>query len=136
MGANYPHSKERTRGRLPLRLNLYKCMGPDDVHSKVVGELADVAAEPLSIIFEKLWLSGRVPRNWKGENVSPIYKKGRKEKLRSYRLLSLSSVPWKISRGSGPPGSRIKAHEERVVDPRQQNGFTKGKSCRTNLTAF
>jgi len=71
-----------------------------------------VAAEPLSIIFEKLWLSSGVPRDWKGENIPPIYKKGRKEKLRSYRLLSFSSVPWKINHGSGPPGRHVKAHEE------------------------
>lgn len=62
---------------------MYKSVGPDDVHCKVVGELADVAAEPLSVIFEKLWLSSRVPRDWKGENIPPIDKKGRQEKLQA-----------------------------------------------------
>ncbi|KFQ33117.1 hypothetical protein N332_14752, partial [Mesitornis unicolor] len=76
-------------------LDIHKSIGPDGLHPRMLKELAEVLAKPLFIIYQQSWLTGEVPVDWRLANVTPIYKKGRKEDPGNYRPVSLTSVPGK-----------------------------------------
>lgn len=76
-------------------LDVYKSMGPDGIHPRVMRELANELAKPLSIIYQQSWLNGEVPDDWKLANVKPIHKKGKEDPV-NYRPVSLTSVPGKV----------------------------------------
>ena len=82
-----------------MRMNVYKTTGPNDMHPRCM------LSKMLSIILEKSWLSGEVPSNWIKGNITPIFKKGRKENLGEPHLCA-----WE-DHGTYPLGSYVKAYE-------------------------
>ncbi|PKU45371.1 rna-directed dna polymerase from mobile element jockey- hypothetical protein [Limosa lapponica baueri] len=117
------------------KLDTHKSMGPDGMHSRGLRELADVIAKLLSIIFEKSWRTGEVSEDWRKVNVMPVFKKGKKEDPENYRPISLTSIPGNVVEQLIL--DVISKHvEEKKVIRSGQHGFTKGKSCLTNVTAF
>jgi len=65
-------------------LIIHRPMGPNKMHPRILMELDDVVANPLSITFEKSGHSDEVPGDWKKGNIVPIFEKGRKEDPRNY----------------------------------------------------
>ncbi|PKU46187.1 rna-directed dna polymerase from mobile element jockey-like [Limosa lapponica baueri] len=88
--------KEEEISDLLRCLDAHKSMGLDGLHPRVLKELTDALAKPLSIIYMKSWLTGEVPMDWRVANVTPIYKKGKKEDPGNYRPVSLTSIPGKV----------------------------------------
>lgn len=77
-------------------LDNHRSMGLDGIHPRALKELVEVLASTLSIIFQKSRLTMEVPVDWRLANVTPIYKKGRKEDPGNYRPASLTSMPGQV----------------------------------------
>ncbi|KAJ7413326.1 hypothetical protein BTVI_43774 [Pitangus sulphuratus] len=128
-------AEEETVSDLLSHLDPHKSMGLDGIHTRMMRELAEELSKPLSIIYQQSWLTGEVPDDWKLANVTPIRKKGYKEDPGKYRLVSVTSVPGKVTEQiilGTMTGQQILVQQIRS----NQHEFRKGRSCLTNLISF
>lgn len=117
------------------KIKYHSAAGPDGITSMFLKETKNQIASPLSMIFAKSLEDGRVPCDWKKANVTPIFKKGAKSEPKNYRPVSLTSIPCKLLERI-IKDELTKHLEENNLINKSQHGFTKGKSCATNLVEF
>ena len=72
-------------------LNPNKASGPDSINHRMFIGVADQVSKPLVILFNRSLSEGVFPNLRKMANVIPIYKKGDKSPVTSYRPVSLLS---------------------------------------------
>jgi len=130
-----PIIQEEAVNDLLCHLDAYKSMGPDGIHPRVLRELAEEVAKPLSITYQQSWLTGEVPDDWSIADATPIYKKDQKEDLGNYRPVSLTSVSGKIKEQFILSAVTRHVKDNQGIRP-IQHGFMKDKSCFTNLISF
>lgn len=61
--------------------DILKSVEPDSLHPQVLRELVDVTLRPLLIIFARSWCLRNVSEDWKKANITPMFKRGKKEDL-------------------------------------------------------
>ena len=59
-------------------------------------ELVDLVCKPLALLLNKTMDKGCIPQDWKIAYVSPIFKKGVRNKAENYRPIDLTSVMCKL----------------------------------------
>ena len=57
-------------------LNPSKALGPDDLHPRVLKELAVELGPVFAHLFQQSLDKGEIPKEWSLANICPLYKKG------------------------------------------------------------
>ena len=114
-------------------LNPSKALGPDELHPRVLKELATELGPVFAHLFQQSIDTGEIPKEWSLANVCPLFKKSDRSLACNYRPVSLTCVPCKLLEHI--VCSNIMAHldEYKLLSDRQ-HAFRKGHSCETQLT--
>ena len=121
--------------KLLSKLNPHKAMGPDQLHPKILKQLATTVAPILQIIFQKSIDSGKVPSDWKKANVSPIFKKGERHKPSNYRPVSLTCICSKLLEHIVTKHLLNHLEHHHILYD-LQHGFRSKRSTETQLISF
>ena len=78
------------------KLNITKSQGPDEIGPRILNEIANEIAQPLTILYNNLLKSHKVPGEWKKGIITAIFKKGEKTEPDNYRPISLTCILCKI----------------------------------------
>ena len=113
-------------------LNPFKALGPDELHPRVLKELATELGPIFVHLFQQSIDSGEIPKEWTLANISPLFKKGDRSLACNYHPVSLTCVPCKLLEHI--VCSNIMAHlDEHKLLSDKQHAFRKWHSCETQL---
>lgn len=76
------------------KLNVNKSCGPDAVHPRMLKELAGLIAVPITFLLNKTLEKNEIPLDWKMAYVSPIFKKGARNRAENYRPIRLTAIQY------------------------------------------
>ena len=112
-----------------------KSPGVDGIPPKWLEEIVEQINTPLGKVFNLSLEEGIVPSEWKEANITPLFKKGSRNKPENYRPMSSTSVICKLFE------TLIRDHmveflvKHKLINT-YQHGFLKPWSCITKLLCF
>ena len=121
--------------RLIEKMKLNKSYGPDEIHPRIIFELKDEISMPLAFLFQQSLQQGCLPQDWKEAFVSPIFKKGARNRAENYRPISLTSVICKLMEKIIKEAMLTHLVDNSLLS-KKQFGFLSGRSTVTQLLKF
>ena len=117
------------------KIKYNKSPGVDAIPQKLLKEIVEKISTPLAKLFNLSLEEGIVPSEWKEANITPLFKKGSRNKPHNYRPVSLTSVVCKLLE------TLIRDHMVEILVKHKfintsQHGFLKVRSCLNNLLCF
>ena len=116
-----------------LELDITKTRGPNDIPPILNQRTSEQMSSKLHKVFKNIKRLKRLPKKWKVDAVSPIYKKGNRKLMNNYRGISLLNID-------------IKCFEKCMYEPLythfvqfmsdHQHGFVRKSSTLSNMIKF
>ena len=76
-------------------LNPLKALRPDELHPRVLKELANELSPVFAYLFKQSLDPGKIPKEWLLANICPLFKKVARALACNYRSVFLTLVPCK-----------------------------------------
>ena len=109
-------------------LNPSKALGPDELHPRVLKELATELGLVFAHLFQQPIDTGEIPNEWSLANICPLFKKSDRSLTYSYCPVSFTCVPCKLLEHIDC--LYIMAHlDEYKLWSNRKHVFRKGHSC-------
>ena len=118
-----------------MNLNANKSCGPDELHPRLVKELAEQLSGPIAHLFNLRIEQQTLPNDWKQALVSPIFKKGSKYLAVNYRPINLASLFCKVNETFIK--EKFMSHlQELQLLAKKQYGYISGRSTTIQLLNY
>ena len=109
--------------------------GPDRIPNKMIKEIKNEIARPITMLYKKCMEESKIPDEWRLSHITPIYKKGIRADPGNYRPVNLTSG---LCKGLE---TMVKEDSDEFLEKNgliknSQHGFRRGRSTQTNLIEF
>ena len=114
------------------KLKKKKAAGEDKIENEAWIYSNVKIVKRITEIFNKVWKGEGFPERWKEGVISPIFKKGDREKVNNYRGITILNTAYKIY--AMVLEKRLKEElEKNHIIPETQAGFRSGRSTTDNI---
>ena len=113
-------------------LNPSKAMGSDELHPRILKELAAELGPVFTHLFQQSLDTGEIPEKWSLANICPLFKKGDRALASNYRPVSLTCILCKLLELIVYSNIRDHLEKHSLLSDRQ-HAFRKKHSCETQL---
>ena len=114
-------------------LNPSKALGPDELHPRVLKELATELGPAFAHLFQQSIYTGEISKEWSLAIICPLFKKSDRSLACNYHPVSLTCVPCKILEHIVCSNIMARLDRYKLLSDRQ-HAFRKRQSCETQLT--
>ena len=126
---------EKGVAKLLSGLNPSKAMGPDQLHPRILKELANPLGRVLKHFFQQTLETGVLPNDWKDANICPLYKKNDRSLPSNYRPVSLTCICCKVLEHIITSNLMSHVETHKILSDRQ-HAFRKIEVARHNLSTL